>query len=189
KDFIDTKSSASSAVLDDEQISSRLSEKQVVLYGRITTVVLMLLAAFWAPMIQHFSGIWIYLQQMFSIIVPPVVVIFLVGVFYKRGNGDGAFYTLLLGTASGVALFILGQYGYWPFHFTTNVGIMVGLCTLLFIGFSQLSPAPDQEQIASLVYRPGLLDPEDNTGSLLQDWRFQAVCLLVLMGVLLYFFW
>ena len=96
KDFIDAGSSASSAVLDEQAGNNKLSEQQVVLYGRITTVVLMLLAAFWAPMIQHFEGVWIYLQQMFSIIVPPVVVIFLVGVFYKRGNGDGAFYTLIL---------------------------------------------------------------------------------------------
>ena len=29
---------------------------------------------------------------------PPIVVLFLVGVFYPRGNGQGAFMTLTLGT-------------------------------------------------------------------------------------------
>ena len=66
---------------------------------------------------------------------------------------------------------------------------MVGVCTLMFIGFSQLSPAPEYSRIADLVYRPGLLEPDEKGGSFLQDWRFQAFGLLVLMGVLLYFFW
>lgn len=190
-----TLNSASTLVVKDfieagiDSKKAKLSEDKVVRYGRITTVVLMLVAAFWAPMIQNFSGIWIYLQQMFSIIVPPVVVIFLVGVFYKRGNGDGAFYTLLIGTFLGVLLFILGQYGYWPFHFTTNVGMMVGVCTLLFIGFSQLSPAPDHDKIADLVYRPSLLDADDANGAWYVDWRIQAGALILLMSVLLAYFW
>ncbi len=166
----------------------RLTERQVVNYGRITTVVLMLVAAVWAPMIQNFSGIWVYLQQMFSIIVPPVVVVFLVGVFYKRGNGDGAFWTLLAGTGLGIVLFMLGQFELWPFHFTTNVGMMVGVCTLIFILVSRATEAPQYDQIEDLVYRPGLLAADEgDTG--LADWRVQAVLLTALMGGLLVYFW
>ncbi len=166
----------------------RLTERQIVNYGRITTVVLMLVAAIWAPMIQNFSGIWVYLQQMFSIIVPPVVVVFLVGVFYKRGNGDGAFWTLLAGTGLGIVLFLLGQFELWPFHFTTNVGLMVGISTLIFVFVSRATEAPKYDQIADLVYRPGLLAADEgDTG--LADWRVQAVLLTALMGGLLVYFW
>ena len=101
KDFLDSGGDAAQVqgTLDDQLVSrvsagGRLTEKQVVNYGRITTIILMVVAALWAPMIQNFEGIWAYLQQMFSIIVPPVVVVFLVGVFYKRGNGAGAFWDL-----------------------------------------------------------------------------------------------
>ena len=38
---------------------------------------------------------------MFAIIVPPIAAIFLLGVFYRRGNGQGAFATLLAGFAMG----------------------------------------------------------------------------------------
>ena len=36
----------------------------------------MIIAAIWAPMIQYFGGIWVYLQQMYAIFVPPIVVLF-----------------------------------------------------------------------------------------------------------------
>ena len=180
KDFMDS---------GDATGNSRLSEAATVRAGRITTLVLMLVAAFWAPMIQYFDGIWLYLQQMFSIIVPPVVVLFLVGTFYKRGNGDGAFWTLVIGTALGTILFLLGQFGRWNFHFTTNVGLMVGVSTLLFIGVSQLSPAPDSERIARLVYRPGLTDPDVADGAWYRDYRIWMTGLLLLMGYILWVFW
>lgn len=69
----------------------KLTEQDTAKYGRITTVVLMVIAATWAPQIANFQGLWDYLQSMFSIVVPPIAIIFLVGVFYKRGNGHGAF--------------------------------------------------------------------------------------------------
>ncbi|MEO0731879.1 MAG: sodium:solute symporter [Bacteroidota bacterium] len=192
KDFIDSR--ARSQVPGEDQAAvrttqgGRLSEKEVVRYGRITTVVLMIVAAVWAPMIQNFSGIWIYLQQMFSIIVPPVVVVFLVGVFYERGNGAGAFWTLMTGTGLGVVLFLLGQFGLWPFHFTTNVGLMVGLCTLIFIGVSRATPPPREEQIVNLTYDRSLLASDEGATGL-ADWRVQAALLTGLMGALLVYFW
>jgi SSS family solute:Na+ symporter len=195
KDFLDSGGDAAQVqgTLDDQLVSrvsagGRLTEKQVVNYGRITTIILMVVAALWAPMIQNFEGIWAYLQQMFSIIVPPVVVVFLVGVFYKRGNGAGAFWTLVIGTGLGIVLFLLGQLGVWPFHFTTNVGLMVGVSTLLFIGFSQSTPAQSDAEIGQLIYRPGLLDPDEGATGL-ADWRVQAVILMIIMGGLLAYFW
>jgi len=83
-----------------------LSGKQLAKYGRISTFVLMFVAALWAPNIQHFGGLWSYLQQMFSIIVPPIVVIFVMGAFYKRGTGDAAFWTLIVGLIAGTLTFI-----------------------------------------------------------------------------------
>ncbi|MEM6771626.1 MAG: sodium:solute symporter, partial [Bacteroidota bacterium] len=186
-----TLNSASTLVVKDFLDSGdgrRLTERDVVRYGRITTVVLMIIAAGWAPMITYFDGIWSYLQQMFSIIVPPVVVLFLAGVFYKRGNGDGAFWTLIVGLTGGVLLFTGGQLEIWPFHFTTNVGLMVLVCTIAFVVISNATTPPRQEQVDNLTYHPGLLQPEDGATGL-SDWRVQAALLCVLMGALLFVFW
>ena len=76
-----TLNSASTLIVVDFIRPSRtdLAPRQVAKYGRITTLALMTLAAIWAPMIGHFGGLWSYLQMMFSIIVPPIATVFLVG--------------------------------------------------------------------------------------------------------------
>ena len=166
-----------------------ITDQQTVKYGRIATLILMAVAAFWAPMIANFGGIWSYLQQMFSIIVPPIAVIFLVGVFFKRGNKQGAFWTLILGTLAGVVLFVLGQYGYWPLHFTYNVGIMSLVSALIFIGISLASAAPDPKQIELYTYRKELISM-DNAGLPWHKNYLNWIGLLVIaIGVLVYVFW
>ncbi|MEO1262766.1 MAG: sodium:solute symporter [Bacteroidota bacterium] len=166
-----------------------LSPESIAKYGRWTTIILMVVAAVWAPMIQNFEGIWSYLQQMFSIIVPPVVVIFLVGVFYKRGNGDGAFWTLVVGTGLGILLFILGQLNIWTAHYTTNVGLMVGLCTAIFIFVSKMTAAPDMEKVALYTYRKELVQEGMHGLPWYQDYRLHMVILVVLIGWILVAFW
>ena len=126
---------------------------------------------------------------MFSILVPPIAVIFLVGVFYKRGNGHGAFWTLLVGTGLGVLLFILGELGLWNLHYTMNVGLMVLVSTIVFLVVSLLTPAPDPEQIIGYTYRKGLIEAGMEDKPLYLDYRFHMFFLVALIGVILYFFW
>lgn len=186
-----TLNSASTLVVVDfvKPMNPGITDQEIAKYGRITTLILMVIAAVWAPMIREFDGIWVYLQQMFSIIVPPVVVIFLVGVFYKRGNGDGAFWTLIIGTILGVLLFVLGQYGLWNFHYTTNVGLMVGVCTILFILISQMTDPPSQEKIDLYTFRKELLNDGMEDLSWYKDYRFHMVLLIILMAWIMIAFW
>jgi len=159
----------------------KLSEKDIAKYGRITTVVLMLIAAAWAPQIANFQGLWGYLQQMFGILVPPIVVIFLVGVFFKRGNGIAAFLTLLIGTGLGVATFILKQYGLWDLHYTMNVGLMVLLSLIIFVGVSLSTSADDNEEIDQLTYQKGLI----NEGFEDVPWHKHYVTHLIILTILI----
>ncbi len=185
-----TLNSASTLVVIDFVKAKRpnLTDKEIVKYGRITTIILMIIAAVWAPLIVNFGGIWAYLQQMFSIIVPPIAVLFLVGVFYKRGNGFGAFWTLILGTLGGALLFILGQIEIWPLHYTYNVGIMLIISTILFVVMSQFSPAPDMDQIKNYVFKKELLKNETET-VWYKDYRFHIALLIISIGFLMIKFW
>jgi len=179
-----TLNSASTLVVVDfiKTSNPEISDKQTMKYGRITTLILMIVAAVWAPMIQNFGGIWVYLQQMFAIIVPPIAVLFLVGVFYKRGNKDGAFWTLILGTLGGVLLFVLGQVGVWPLHFTYNVGIMVVISTILFILISNVTPAPDEEKIREYTYRKELIQMGMDKVVWYKDYRVHILLLVATIG-------
>lgn len=166
-----------------------LTQNDIVRYGRITTVVLMVIAAFWAPQIQNFTGLWDYLQQMFSIIVPPIAVIFLVGVFYKRGNGAGAFWTLIIGTGLGVLLFILGEMGLWDLHYTINVGLMVAVSTVIFIVVSNQTAPPTAEQIEMFTFRRGLISDGMEGVPWYLDYRTHMVVLAALIFWILVIFW
>src|SRR3546814_14379848 len=60
-----------------------MTQGQLVRTGRIATLVITLLAASWAPMIQHFQGLWMYLQQVFAFVASPLVAIFLMGLWMR----------------------------------------------------------------------------------------------------------
>jgi len=161
-----------------------LTDTDIALYGRVTTLILMVVAALWAPQIANFQGLWDYLQLMFSIVVPPIAVIFLVGVFYKRGNGHGAFWTLVVGTLISVGMTL-----YSPLHYTMNVGVMILISTLIFVGVSLATEPPTKEQTEYLTYRPGLmgLGMEDKPWYL--DYRTHMVGLIALIAYTLHMFW
>ncbi len=165
-----------------------LAPEKIATYGRIATVVLMAVAAIWAPMIGQFGGLWIYLQQMFSVIVPPIATIFLLGVFNPRGNGQAAFVTLLGGFGIGIALFVLAQLGLWTLHFSVNVGLSFALSSGIYLVTSGRNPPPDPARIAGLVYQPGMTAPE-TPQPWYSDYRYQAAGLLACVGVVLVAFW
>ncbi len=88
---------------------------------------------------------------MFSVLVPPLVVLFLGGALWPRGMPTAAFYTMLIGHALGLSLFILGQVGIWPLHYSINVFIMTVISAGIFVTLSLLGDQqePDSETIWS----------------------------------------
>ncbi len=183
--------SASTLIVVDfiEPYKKGISERQKINYGRIITFVFMVVAAIWAPFIKEFPSLWDYLQQMFSIVVPPIAVIFLVGVFYKRGNGEGALATLVFGTLFGVLLFILDQKGLWHLHYTENVGLIFAVSTVVFVLVSLLTKAPDAERVAKFTFNRELVTAGMEGVKWYQDYRYQAVLLIALMAYILILFW
>ncbi len=184
-----TLNSSSTLIIKDfvENEDRQLEPAQVRRYGRIATVVLMVIAALWAPMIANFGGLFSYLQQAFSILVPPVVAIFLLGVFWHRGGGRAAMGTLLIGHVLGIALFIASQVGIWPLHYTINVGIMTAISALIFVAIAYTEPEPDQERIRGVRHLREARDESD------LPWysrpRLQGIGILVLTAAIVVAFW
>lgn len=151
-------------------------------WGRIMTLVLMTIAILWAPQIKNFGGLWSYLQQAFSILVPPVAAIFLVGVFWARATAKGAFAALLIGHIAGVGLFALTQAGIWPLHFTVNVTVMTLFSVFVLVIVSGRDAPPSAETVEAGVWRRDLaLDPALAGAPAWKDPRVHAV--LVLLGL------
>src|SRR5271155_1113362 len=90
-----------------KQLKPGLTDSQVVLIGRLSTAALLLVAVAWAPQLQLFPSLWQYLQAVLAYAVPPVVALFLVGMFWRGADAAGAAATMLVGSCCGIALFLL----------------------------------------------------------------------------------
>ena len=103
--------------------------------------VIMVVSALWAPQIAKFDGLFRYIQEMLAYMVPPVTVLFLLGVFWRAGTAKGALTTLVGGHAVAVFLFLAdkgflsGGEPLWgtPIHFTLVAGLVFGASLLIYV--------------------------------------------------------
>eukprot|EP00075_Anas_platyrhynchos_P035820 XP_027325073.1 sodium/glucose cotransporter 5 [Anas platyrhynchos] len=80
-------------------------EKELLLVGRVVTVLLVVLSVVWLPILQSSSGgqLYVYIQAVTSSLAPPVTAVFVLAVFWPRANEQGAFWGLMAGLALGLA--------------------------------------------------------------------------------------
>ncbi|MDO5581252.1 MAG: sodium:solute symporter [Planctomycetia bacterium] len=85
-----------------QKIRKGASERQLVWIGRTATAVMVLIGLAWIPIIQGKNGLYDYLQSVQGYFAPPIIAVFLYGVFSRRANAPGAVWTLLIGFALGL---------------------------------------------------------------------------------------
>jgi SSS family solute:Na+ symporter len=93
------------------------SEKHLVYIGRIATAVIVLLGILWIPVMESIGDfLYVYLQDIQSLLAPGIATVFLFGVFWKRTSAKAGYWTLLIG-------FLLGMFRL-VFRVITNVFIV-----------------------------------------------------------------
>jgi SSS family solute:Na+ symporter len=80
-------------------IAPNRSDTHYLWVGRVTTVVGILLSIAAAYAAASFNNIMDFIQLVFGFVNAPLFATFLLGMFWKRTTGHGAFYGLLAGTA------------------------------------------------------------------------------------------
>ncbi|AOS46389.1 Sodium/glucose cotransporter [Lacunisphaera limnophila] len=78
------------------------SDAHLVRVGRLTTVVGLVISGGCAYLAASFNNIMDMLQLVFGFVNAPLFAIFLLGMFWRRTTGHGAFYGLLIGTLTAV---------------------------------------------------------------------------------------
>ena len=178
--------SASTLITMDviKQFKLSLSDAEIVRIGRVSTAALLVVAVAWAPQLQLFPSLWQYLQAVLAYAVPPVVALFLVGMFWRGANADGAAATLSLGSLLGFALFMINVVFRWThFHFLYAAPILTVLDAAILVSVSLLNPAPAPIHVS--MWKLDFSRAEQLRLKLLplwQDYRFQAAALLALMA-------
>ena len=177
------------------KLKPNLSSKNLVKSGQVATVILVMLAAAWAPQIEKFSSLWEYLQLVLGFIAPPVVSVFLLGLFWKRGNANGAFASLLGGLILSIIL-ILSKINHWfpainDIHFLHTAPLLLLACLVIHICFSLLSAPPSQEKIENMTWTKAIFDSETQELNALvwyKNNRNLAVLLLLITALIVGYF-
>ena len=131
-------------------------DRALVRTGRAATLGFMVLSALWAPQIERFPTLWQYLQSILSYVTPPVVAVFLLGIFWPRGNRQGALWTLGAGIPLGVAAWWANEIGGatdLPYLYAS--GVMLAVSVLVFVAVSLATPPPGKDA-AGCTWSPGL---------------------------------
>ncbi|XP_062925356.1 sodium/glucose cotransporter 1 [Mobula hypostoma] len=90
------------------KIRPKATEKELMLAGRVFTLVLIGISIAWIPIVQKAQSgkLFDYIQSITSYLGPPIASIFFLGIFVKRVNEKGAFWGLIFGLAMGLARMI-----------------------------------------------------------------------------------
>jgi SSS family solute:Na+ symporter len=161
--------SASTLVTLDfyKKIRPEASESQLVNFGRIATGVMVLLGLLWVPFIHLISSqLYIYLQSVQAYISPPIAACFVLGILWPRLNGQGAITSLLTGFVMGAGRFILeiadrasgGRFDSSAIRWIVDMNFlhyaifMFVVCSLVLVGVSLATPAPDRRKLAGLTF-------------------------------------
>ena len=121
------------------KIGAPKSETRLVTVGRIAAVVAILLAILTArPLLGSFDQAFQYIQEYTGFFTPGIVVIFLLGLFWKRATEAGALAATIGSFALSVAIKAL-----WPeLPFMDRMGLVFLLALLLAVVCSLLGPPP-----------------------------------------------
>ena len=181
--------SASTLITMDviKQLKPTLSDSQVVRIGRASTVAILLVAVAWAPQLQLFPSLWQYLQAVLAYAVPPVVALFLMGMFWRGANADGAAATMVFGSCGGLALFMLNVVLHWThLHFLYVAPILTALDVAILVGVSlhKGAAAAAPGEIAWWSFHSSHDERLRKLVPRWQDYRFQAAALLALTAAM-----
>ena len=196
-----TFNSASTLITMDFAVKMKpdLTSKQLVRVGQISTLVLVVLACLWAPQIEKFGSLFEYLQIVLSFIAPPVAAAFILGLFWERANGAGAFWSLITGAVLTVAFLVYTntvpegtESWITEMHFLHRTTYLFLLCMVVNVVVSLASAPPPVAAVENYTWSKRLIAEETLE---LQDlpwyknYRYQSVILLILTAILVGYFW
>ncbi len=134
------------------------SDRRLATIGKAVTAVIMLFAALYAPLIAGFGSLFGYFQATLAYLVPPVVAIYMAGLFARRISTRSAFWALVIIEPVAFALFLLQQFsGVWEsmglpaVHFTTMAVVLLAVTFAALAVLSVVLPDQDRRVEAATV--------------------------------------
>ncbi len=130
------------------RIRPAAGDRELIHVGRLFGFGAVVIAGLISPLVERFGGIYVYFQTSLTYLATPIVSVFLMGMFWKRTNWQGALFGILGGFiiqfAIAAGLPALGYKWNWSYYGAiAQVLIMVGIA-----GVSVACPSPAESACA-----------------------------------------
>ncbi|QDU09929.1 sodium:solute symporter [Gimesia aquarii] len=163
------------------------SDAKLVVAGRITAIVVMILAIGWSTMGSKFESIFSGLNSMIACLAPPITVVFIWGVLCPRGTAKASLVTLIAGSVLGALTFAL-DFGFGLITGDLGIPFMLQawwlfvICSMIFVAVSLMTPPPENDQIEMMCWKHPLKEIIFRRLSGVTDPRLIALLLTLIMS-------
>lgn len=182
-----------------KKLRPEASELTLVRVGRIATVVVVGLGILWIPILRGFSSsLYQYLQNVQAYIAPPITAVFLLGLFWKRINGNGALAALIGGFILGMSKLTVEVFedslsgillDYAEINFLYFAPLLFLTSVVIMVAGSFLTGKPDEKQLEGLTYSTTMAEDRKKSR---ESWDSKdvfhtVVILTIIVLVMIYF--
>jgi len=176
-------------------------EKKLVIIGQIATVVIVILGILWIPIMRNVGDVlYVYLQDVQSVLAPGIAAVFLLGICWKRASAQGGMWGLLAGLTIGLTRLSakvfyssavnpgqnLFKYLFYDVNWLFFCGWMLLFCLIVVIVVSLLTEAPSKEKIQGLVF--GTASPEQRAETRASWTRWDVIHSCIIIGITVAFY-
>jgi SSS family solute:Na+ symporter len=162
-------------------------DKHLVKVGRIVTLVGVLLAIAWSPMLGKYKTIFQGVSAVICYIAPPITTVFLFGVFWKKASSRASIITLVSGSTLGFIVFLLDwfkkQTG-WNIPFMMAGFYLFCICCVIMLTASLAVPDKEPGDRMDLVWAHPFDAFKSKGWPGIGNYKFLSALLFVVMIVL-----
>ncbi|WP_303672998.1 sodium:solute symporter [uncultured Duncaniella sp.] len=178
--------------------------KKLVRIGQIATVVIVILGILWIPVMRSVGDVlYLYLQDVQSVLAPGIAAAFLIGILWKRASAQGGMWALLSGLIIGLTRLgskvyysnagvepgvdgSLFQYVFYDCNWLFFCGWMLVFCLAVGVIVSLFTKAPEPEKIQGLVF--GTSTPEQIAATRASWNKWDVVHTMIILGITVAFY-
>jgi len=177
--------------------------KKLVRIGQVATVVIVVLGILWIPIMRSIGDVlYLYLQDVQSVLAPGIAAAFLLGICWKRCSAQGGMWALISGLVIGLtrlgakvyysnAALLPGdqnifKYVFYDCNWLFFCGWMLLFCILVAIVVSMFTKAPEPAKIQGLVF--GTSTPEQRAATRASWNHWDIIHSAIILGITVAFY-
>jgi len=176
--------------------------KKLVRIGQVATVVIVVLGILWIPVMRSVGDVlYLYLQDVQSVLAPGIAAAFLLGVCWKRTTAQGGMWGLISGlivglTRLGAKIYYTNatdvadstfKYLFYDLNWLFFCGWMLVFCLAVVFVVSLCTKPKKEAEIQGLVF--GTSTPEQRAATRASWNHWDVIHSVIILGITAAFYW